>query len=83
MKRYYSIFLTLFITIAAFADDISFKASAPSLVVGGQQFRIEYKVNGDGKEFRSGDFQGLDVLMGTSPSSSVSSLRVYGQTSSQ
>ena len=83
MKRYYSILLTLFITIAAYAADISFKATAPSAVVVGQQFRIEYKVNGDGKEFRAGDFSGLDVLMGPSTSSSFSTSYVNGKSTSE
>ena len=83
MKRYYSILLLFFITITAFADNVSFKATAPASVVLGQQFRIEFKVNGDGKEFRAGDIVGLDILMGPTTSTSSSYSIINGKSTSE
>lgn len=82
MKRCGFILLTLFLCVAGFADNINFRVSAPGSVVKGQQFRVEYSVNGDGRDFRTGDFTGLDVLMGPSTSSSMSTQIINGKVSS-
>lgn len=83
MKKCFFIFLTLFICIVGFANNINFRASAPGSVVVGQQFRVEYTVNGDGRDFRTGDFTGLEVLMGPSTSSSMSTQIINGKVSSE
>ncbi|MEG1616946.1 MAG: BatD family protein [Bacteroidales bacterium] len=83
MKKYFFILVTLFSCLAAGADNIRFRASAPGSVVLGQQFRVEYTVNGDGKEFRTADFDGFDVLMGPSTSSSMSTQIINGKVSSE
>lgn len=83
MKRCGFILLTLFLCVAGFADNINFRVLAPGSVVKGQQFRVEYSVNGDGRDFRTGDFTGLEVLMGPSTSSSMSTQIINGKVSSQ
>ena len=83
MKRYYSILLLLFITLTAFADDISFKVSVPNTTIVGQQFKIEYRVNGDGKEFRVADIPGLDVLMGPTTSTTTNMSIINGKRSTE
>ncbi|MEG1586083.1 MAG: BatD family protein [Bacteroidales bacterium] len=83
MKKCVFMLLTLFISMAGFADNINFRVSAPGSVVKGQQFRVEYTVNGDGREFRTGDFTGLEVLMGPSTSSSMSTQIINGKVSSE
>jgi hypothetical protein len=70
------------LSAAGFADDITFRLRAPESVVQGQQFRLEYTVNGNGRDFRVGDFRGLDVLMGPSTSTSMSQQIINGSVSS-
>ncbi|MEG0949844.1 MAG: BatD family protein [Bacteroidales bacterium] len=83
MKRCVFMLLTLLLCVAGFAaDNINLRALAPGSVVKGQQFRVEYTVNGDGKDFRTGDFTGLEVLMGPSTSSSMSTQIINGKVSS-
>lgn len=83
MKKYFFILVTLFSCLSISAKDVVFRASAPNSVVMGQQFRVEYTVNGDGKDFRASDFEGFDVLMGPSTSSSRSTQVINGKVSSE
>lgn len=73
----------LFILFAAFgltakAADVVFKASAPQAVVMGENFRLSYTVNAEGKDLRVPELADFDVLMGPSTSSSISSQIVNG-----
>ena len=69
--------------MVAFADEISFVASAPNAVVVGQQFRLSYKVNrGNAKEPRIPSIEGFTILSGPNRSSEQSFKMVNGQTSS-
>ena len=80
------IFITqmlLMIAVVVTASDVTFKVNAPNTVAAGQQFRVEYVVNDDGRDFRAEEFVGLDVLMGPSTSSSMSTQIINGRTSSQ
>ena len=83
MRKCVFMLLAFFVCTAGFADNITFRVSAPGSVVKGQQFAVEYTVNGDGREFRTGDFSGLEVLMGPSTSSSMSTQIVNGKISSE
>ena len=47
------------------AADIVFKATAPSAVVMGEQFRLSFTVNAEGKELRVQEMPDFEVLMGT------------------
>ncbi|MBR6805508.1 MAG: protein BatD [Bacteroidaceae bacterium] len=84
MKRLISTFTGLFIILAvAFADEISFVASAPNTVVVGQQFKLSYKVNrGKAKELHIPSIDGFTILMGPSRSSSSSYSNYNGQVTS-
>ncbi len=55
--------------MAMFADEVSFKASAPQKVIVGQQFRLVYTVNQEAKDLRVPEISEFDVLMGPSTSS--------------
>ena len=84
MRRLISTFTGLFIILAvAFADEISFVASAPNAVVVGQQFKLSYKVNrGNAKELHIPSIDGFTILMGPSRSSSSSYSNYNGQVTS-
>lgn len=65
------------------ADQISFKATAPQSVVMGEQFRLTFIVNAEGKDLRVQEMSDFDVLMGPSQSTSYSNSWVNGKSSSQ
>ena len=64
------------------AQDVSFKAVAPEAVVMGEQFRLVYSVNVEGREMRVPDLSEFDVLMGPSTSTNSSIQFVNGKSSS-
>ena len=74
MKK--SLYIILFVSIAlgAYADEVIFKASAPSQVIVGKPFQLTYTVNQRSKDLRAPEFTDFDVLAGpySSTSSSVS-----------
>ena len=79
--------LALWLTAGAMhlmkADGVTFRASAPSAVVMGQQFQLTYTVNTEGAtSLRTPDLSAFDVLMGPSSSVSRSMQIINGQTSS-
>ena len=66
----------------AFADKVSFTASAPDAVVG-DQFRLSYTVTTQKvKDFRAPSIKGFDVLMGPSRSQQSSTQIVNGNVTS-
>lgn len=82
-KSLFSLILLLLSVLTAWADT-TFKASAPSAVAVGQQFRLEYVVNtrANGCQVNL-EGHGFDVLYGPSTSSSSSTSIVNGQVSSE
>ena len=79
--------LALWLTAGAMhlmkADGVTFRASAPSAVVMGQQFQLTYTVNTEGAtSLRTPDLSAFEVLMGPSSSVSRSMQIINGQTSS-
>ncbi|WP_087327392.1 BatD family protein [Parabacteroides sp. An277] len=77
-------FLFLFTTgLAARANEISFKASAPQSVVMGEQFRLTYVINAEGKDLRVQEMPDFEVLMGPSQSTSYSTSWVNGKSTSE
>lgn len=64
-------------------DYVTFKASAPQSVVMGEQFRLTFVVNAEGKELRVQEMPDFDVLMGPSQSTSYSSSWVNGKNTSE
>lgn len=87
MKRTYIyklglLILSLFCVTNAFADDVKFSASAPSVVTNESQFRLTYTVNADGKNLHIPDIVDFDVLYGPSTSRSQSVSFVNGTSTS-
>lgn len=74
MKKILSIVCILGMTLAGFAEDVVFKAQAPSQVVVGRPFQLTYTVNQRSRDLRAPEFTDFDVLAGpyTSTSSSMS-----------
>lgn len=82
MKRILFIILSLIITNVAFAD-VTFKASAPSAVAAGQQFRVEYSVSDNATDIRVDIAdKGFDVLYGPATGSMSSTTIVNGKMTS-
>lgn len=84
MKRcIFLLFLWLVVSGAIYADEVTFKASAPQSVVMGEQFRLTYTVNAEGKDLRVQGMPDFDVLMGPAQSTSHSTSYVNGKVSSE
>ena len=75
--------LTLTVGVSMNAKDVKFKASAPQAVVMGEQFRLSFTVNAEGKDLRVQEMPDFEVLMGPSQSTSYSSSWVNGKSSSE
>lgn len=86
MKRIYIFFLLFTVLLTgtgkAFGQ-VTFKASAPATVVEGEQFRLSYILNKEGKDLRLPDIPDFDVLFGPSISTSFSQRTVNGKTTSE
>ena len=84
MRKLIIILMTLMAySTQTFADKVSFVASAPDVVVVGDQFRLSYTVTTQKvKDFRAPSIKGFDVLMGPSRSEQSSTQIVNGSLSS-
>ena len=84
MKKLIIILIALIVySTQAFADKVSFTASAPDAVVVGDQFRLSYTVTAQKvKDFRAPSIKGFDVLMGPSRSQQSSTQIVNGNVTS-
>lgn len=69
--------------LTAKAADVVFKAAAPEVVVMGENFRLSFSVNAEGKDLRAPDLSDFDVLMGPSASTSYSTQMINGNISSE
>ncbi len=63
-------------------SQVAFKATAPNAVVLGEQFRLTYTVNDEGKDIRIAELPDFEILYGPSVSRSSSYSIVNGQTTS-
>jgi len=61
---------------------VTFRATAPNAVVLGEQFRLTYTVNDEGKDIRIGELPDFEILYGPSVSRSSSYSIINGQTTS-
>ena len=78
------LFLALLLTgTAVLQAQVTFRASAPNGVVKGEQFRLSYTLNQEGKDLRLPDLKGFEVLFGPSTSRSFSQQTVNGKTTSE
>ena len=84
MRKWIGFFcLMLVVSMGAKAADVTFKASAPQAVVVGEQFRLSFTVNAEGKDLRVQEMPDFEVLMGPSQSTSYSSSWVNGKSTSE
>lgn len=67
-----------FLSAFSFAGEVSFTASAPTSVISGEQFRLVFSANQQGKNLQVPDISSFDVLMGPSTSKSTSIQYVNG-----
>ncbi len=76
-------FTALFAAMCVFSgfSQVIFKASAPEAVVLGEQFRLTYTINEEGKDLRIAELSDFENLYGPSVSRSVSHSIINGQTS--
>jgi len=81
MKKLLAIVLS-FITLSVFAEDVVFKAQAPSQVIVGRPFQLTYSVNHRSRDLRAPEFTDFDVLAGPYTSTSSSTSFVNGRRSS-
>ena len=84
MRKYFFLILMITVSLQMFADDkVTLRASAPEVVVNGDQFRLTYTVNSqDVKDFLAPQAKGFDVLMGPSRSQQSSTQIINGKISS-
>ncbi|MDY5433535.1 BatD family protein [Bacteroides pyogenes] len=84
MRKLFIIWIALTALCAqAVAENISFKASAPDVVVVGDQFRLSYTVTTQKiKDFRAPSIKGFEVLMGPSRSQQSSTQIINGNMTS-
>jgi len=81
MKRLYSIFTLLFLALSPVFSQVTLKVQAPSQAEAGRRIQIQYVANTqDIDDFRTGDFEGFNVLYGPSTSRSSSFSMVNGHT---
>ena len=84
LKRYSGFFfLALFSRNNHARAQVTFRASAPNAVVKGEQFRLSYTLNKEGKDLRLPDLKGFEVLFGPSTSRSYSQTIVNGKSTSE
>lgn len=83
IKRYFFLgWLFTFCFLTAWADNVSFVASAPNSVVVGEQFRLSYRITSTQvQDFNPGSIKGFDVLMGPSRSQQSSVQIINGKQS--
>jgi hypothetical protein len=73
--RYHILTLLLFCTGALFAQNVKFTASVGKNEVGtGEQFQIDFSVNGNADGFTPPNFNGFQVLSGPNESTSMTSI---------
>ncbi len=84
MRKCFFLILMVFATLQTWAkDDVTLRASAPDVVVSGDQFRLTYTVNTqDVKDFLAPQAKGFEVLMGPSRSQQSSTQIINGKVSS-
>lgn len=84
MRKVILLFILITTVLGAWADeDVTFVASAPDVVVSGDQFRLTYTVNTQKvRDFRAPNIKGFDVLMGPSRSQQSSTQIINGSVTS-
>lgn len=74
-----SLIILMLVGVIGFGQNVSFKATAPSVVELGEQFRLTYSIDKQGTNLQVPTLEGFDLLMGPSTSSSSSFSSINGQ----
>ena len=83
MRKVILFFILISTVIGAWADEITFTANAPEVVVSGDQFRLSFTINSQKvRDFRAPNIQGFEVLMGPSRSTQSSTQIINGNVTS-
>jgi len=83
MRHKFLVLLTfLGMALMGYADEVVFKASAPSQVIVGKPFQLTYTVNQRSRDLRAPEFTDFDVLAGPYSSTSSSTSFVNGHRTS-
>jgi len=83
MRKVILFFILISTVIGAWADEITFTANAPEVVVSGDQFRLSFTINSQKvRDFRAPNIQGFEVLMGPSRSTQSSTQIINGKVTS-
>ncbi len=80
--RLFILFTFVGIALGAYADNVVFKAQAPSQVIAGKPFQLTYTVNQRSRDLRAPEFTDFDVLSGPYTSTSSSTSFVNGKRTS-
>ena len=76
MKKHF--FILYLLPFLSFAQELTTTVSRNPVAVG-EQFQISFSANGDIKQFRAPNFNGLRILSGPNQSSSTSVQMINGQ----
>ena len=82
MKKILSILFVCSLALVSWAQDVEFKASAPSQVIVGKPFQLVYSVNKRAKDLRAPEFTDFDYIAGPYTSQSSSTSFVNGKRTS-
>ena len=82
MKRLFNRLILLSITLGVIAQEVEFRAQAPSQVVVGRPFQLTYSVNQRAKDLQAPEFNDFDYLAGPYTSQSSSTSFVNGKRTS-
>ena len=84
MKRIILLWVLLLTIVAAWAEEVTFTATAtPDAVAVGDQLRLSYTITTqDVRDFRAPSIKGIDVLMGPSRSQQRNIQIINGKTTS-
>lgn len=83
MRKLILLFVLMTTVLGAWAEEARFTASAPDVVVNGDQFRLIYTINTQKvRDFRAPSIKGFDVLMGPSRAQQSSTQIINGNVSS-
>ena len=82
-NRLLLIVLMFIVGIGTMGAQVTFRASAPASVIKGEQFRLSYTLNKEGRDLRLPDIKGFEVLFGPSTSTSFSQSTINGKTTSE
>ena len=82
MKRLFNIVILFSLALSVFAEDVEFRAQAPSQVIVGKPFQLTYSVNQRAKDLQAPEFTDFDYLAGPYTSQSSSTSFVNGKRTS-